>query len=424
MFDSNLINVRMLDPARGIDASVDITIRNGIIISCKPAAGSGKMRYIVTPGLRDVHVHFRDPGDTDSETIETGAAAAAAGGFTCVTTMPNTNPAGDSVEWLRTQIEQTSLPVRIAPSACITKGRAGKECADLEALAKAGAAAFTDDGSTVPDSNVLFEAMERAAALGVPVMDHAVLPGFLQGGVIRECPAAVKFNLKTMPIEAETKAIERDIELARRTGCRLHIQHISTAEGVELVRRAKKEGLKVSAEATPHHLALSADDIPCDDANWKMAPPLGSRADVKALRRGVMDGTLELFATDHAPHCAAKKRGGFQSGANGIVGLETAAAVTWETMVQEEGMAPLEWARRWCRAPALLIGEKPASLSEGAMADFAVFDTMAHYTVNPESFKSKSRNTPFSGMEFSLQPVATVFNGRIVYGHEFLQQAF
>ena len=291
-------------------------------------------RWLVVPGgMRDVHVHFRDPGVPEAETRATGAQAAAAGGFTCVTTMPNTTPAGDSPEWLREQIEDASLPVRIAPSACITKGRLGREVADLEGLAAAGAVAFTDDGSFVEDAHVMEEAMRRAAKLGKPVMQHAVVPSLLAGGVMRDCAVARRFGLPVMPPEAETEAVRRDIAICRVTGCALHVQHISCAGTVELIRAARREGLPVTGEATPHHLLLSCDDIPADDANWKMAPPLGSRADVAAIRAGVKDGTLGLFATDHAPHPAAKKQGGFRAAANGIVGLETAAAITWQAML-------------------------------------------------------------------------------------------
>ena len=367
-------------------------------------------RYLVVPGgLRDVHVHFRDPGVPEAETRATGAQAAAAGGFTCVTTMPNTTPAGDSPEWLRGQIEDASLPVRIAPSACITKGRLGREVADLEALAAAGAVAFTDDGSFVEDAHVMEAAMRRAARLGKPVMQHAVVPSLLAGGVMRACAAARRLGLPVMPPEAETEAVRRDIAICRVTGCALHVQHISCAGTVELIRAARREGLPVTGEATPHHLLLSCDDIPGDDANWKMAPPLGSREDVAAIREGVKDGTLGFFATDHAPHPAARKQGGFRTAANGIVGLETAAAVTWQAMVVEEGMAPADWIARWTTGPAALIGETPAPPGE----NFTVLDLRADRRVDPASFRTRSRNQPFAGMRFPAWPVLTVFNGKV-----------
>ena len=352
-------------------------------------------RWLVVPGgLRDVHVHFRDPGVPEAETRATGAQAAAAGGFTCVTTMPNTTPAGDTAEWLREQIED-----------------AGREVADLEALAAAGAVAFTDDGSFVEDARVMEEAMRRAAKLGRPVMQHAVVPALLAGGVMRDCAVARRSGLPVMPPEAETEAVRRDIAICRVTGCALHVQHISCAGTVELIRAARREGLPVTGEATPHHLLLSCDDIPADDANWKMAPPLGNRADVAAIRAGVKDGTLGLFATDHAPHPAAKKQGGFRAAANGIVGLETAAAITWQAMVVEEGMAPADWIARWTTGPAALLGETPAP----AETNFTVLDLQANRTVDPAAFKTKSRNQPFAGMRFAAWPVLTVYNGKVTH---------
>jgi len=367
-------------------------------------------RYLVVPGgLRDVHVHFRDPGTPAAETRATGAAAAAAGGFTCVTTMPNTTPAGDNPAWLREQIEDAALPVRIAPSACISRGRLGRETADLEALAAAGACAFTDDGAFVSDARVMEDALRRAAALGKPVMQHAVVPALLAGGVLRDGPVARAHGLPVMPPAAEIEAVRRDIALCRVTGCALHIQHISCADTVELIRAARREGLPVTGEATPHHLLLSCEDIPADDANWKMAPPLGTPEDVAALREGVLDGTLGLFATDHAPHPAETKTGGFRTGANGIVGLETAAAITWHVMVERCGMAPADWIARWTTGPAALIGETPAP------DDFTVLDLLADRTVEPARFRTKSRNMPFAGLRFAAWPVLTVHNGKVVY---------
>jgi dihydroorotase len=353
-------------------------------------------RYLKFKGFRDVHVHFRDPGMPIAETRRSGAAAAAAGGFTCVTTMPNTTPAGDSVAWLREQIEDTSLPVRIAPSACISKGRLGKEIADLERLAEAGAVAFTDDGSFVDDENLMREAMRRAAALGKPVMQHAVVPSILGAGVIRDCAVARKYGLPVMAPEAETEAVRRDIRLCRDTGCALHIQHISCAGTVEQIRAAQKEGLPVTGEATPHHILFSCEDIPDNDANWKMAPPLGNADDRAAIRAAVKDGTLGIFATDHAPHPFASKQGGFIGTANGIIGLEVAVAVTYHVMVEQEGMDVNEWAKRWTEGPARLIGEEPDGET--------VLDLQANRTVDADTFRSLSRNMPYMGLRFSAWP--------------------
>jgi len=415
---ANLVlrDVRILDPARGIDRVCDLAVADGRFAE-RAAPGAREIDasgLAAAPGLRDVHVHFRDPGTPAAETNLTGAAAAAAGGFTCVTPMPNTTPAGDSPEWIRSLLS-LRLQTRIAPCACITAGRAGRETADLEALAAAGALAFTDDGSYVADAAVMEDAMVRAARLGLPVMQHAVDPVLLGGGVMRDCRVAREHGLKTMPPEAETAAVERDIALCRKTGCALHIQHISCAGTVDLIRAAQREGLPVGGEASPHHLALCADDIPGDDANWKMAPPLGTAEDRAAVRAAVADGTLALFATDHAPHSAEAKSGGFARAANGIIGLETALAVTWEVMVLGCGMPAIDWAERWTCGPARLLGAEAPSLAPGAAADFVLFDPHADAEVRPETFFSKSRNTPFGGMRFAARPVMTVCGGRTTY---------
>lgn len=360
------------------------------------------------PGFVDVHVHFRDPGVPAAETTASGLAAARRGGFAAVVTMPNTSPACDSPDAVRYQLDRAAASeagrdVALFPSACITKGRLGSEVADLEALAAAGAALFTDDGSYVASDRVMEEAMERAAALGIAVCDHAMDPAALAGGVVRDCPLARRLGLPVVPVECETRAVRRDLSICRVTGCRLHIQHISTAEGVSLVRDAQKEGLPVSAEATPHHLLFACEEIAADDARFKMAPPLGNREDRAELRRAVKDGVL-MFATDHAPHPPETKDRGFLKSANGIVGLETAVPATWRAMVEEEGMAPEAWARAWWDMPRGVLAPslrgRFAALGETTVA---VGGTRA---VDPSSFASLSRNCPYGGMEFSCWPVA------------------
>ena len=387
------------------------------------------------PGFVDVHVHFRDPGVPEAETTATGLAAAARGGFGAVVTMPNTTPACDSPEAIRRQkVERKGgggEGTVIFPSACITKGRAGREVADLEALAEAGAAFFTDDGSYVADDKVMEAAMERVAALNMVVCQHAMDPQELKGGVIRDCPLARKLNLPIISVETETKAIRRDLSLCRETGCRLHIQHISTAAGVALVRDAQKEGLPVTAEATPHHLLLTCDDLTVDDANFKMAPPLGNREDRAELRKAVKDGVL-MFATDHAPHPAAKKALGFAKSANGIIGLETAIPITYAVMVEEEGMPVEKWAEAWWKLPRDIIGIGSIRVGLGSIGSTRVglgpieavgsTDAMdaketlkdlirsttvvvgAERAVDVSSFASLSRNCPYDGMKWRCWP--------------------
>ena len=387
------------------------------------------------PGFVDVHVHFRDPGVPEAETTASGLAAADRGGFAAVVTMPNTTPACDSPEAIEEQRKKEKGKRKkcgclLIPSACITKGRLGKEVADLEALAEAGAAFFTDDGSYVADDKVMEEAMNRIAALNMVVCQHAMDPDEQKGGVIRDCALARKLNLPIISVETETKAIRRDLSLCRETGCRLHIQHISTAAGVALVRNAQKEGLPVTAEATPHHLLLTCDDIPLNDSAlapnssliphpsslYKMAPPLGNREDRAELRKAVKDGVL-MFATDHAPHPAAKKSLGFAKSANGIIGLETAIPITYAVMVEEEGMSVESWARAWYEMPRDII--RIGSLgTEGALeSGSAARPTVPAMTlkdtkivigeeraVDINSFASLSRNCPYNGMKFRCWP--------------------
>ena len=376
-------------------------------------------KTLTFPGFIDVHVHFRDPGVPEAETTASGLEAARRGGFAAVVTMPNTTPACDSPEWMdyqRTQAPSTSaallrestssaLPSEstiLLPSACITKGRLGHEVANLEALAKAGAAFFTDDGSYVADDKVMEEAMRRAAALGMCICEHAMDPKEVKDGVIRDCKLARIRHLPIIPVSAETVAIRRDLAICRVTGCRLHIQHISTAEGVALVRDAQKEGLPVTAEATPHHLLLSCEEIPRDDANYKMAPPLGNNEDRAELRRAVKDGIL-MFATDHAPHPAAKKSLGFAASANGIIGLETAIPLTWVTMVEGEGMSPDAWAQAWWKMPRGILSPRAAARLDDACE--TVIDVGEWRVIEVAKFASLSRNCPYDGFESNCWPV-------------------
>lgn len=357
------------------------------------------------PGFTDVHVHFREPGMEIAETLRSGVAAADAGGFSAVVVMPNTTPAGDSPEWIARQTAASTDRVRVFASASITKGRAGAEVADLERLADAGAAFFTDDGAYVADTKVMEEAMKRAADLDMCICQHAMDPAVLDGGVIRDCPLARRLSLRVIPPETETVAIERDLSLCRVTGCRLHVQHISTARGVELVRGAQREGLPVTAEATPHHLLLCCEEIPSDDANYKMAPPLGNREDLAELRRAVKDGVL-MFATDHAPHPAATKNLGFAASANGIIGLESAIAITYAVMVEEEGMDIARWAEAWWKLPRYIV--RGLSVPEDVCAPDVLAATAVSVgearRFDVASLKSLSRNCPYDKTEWRCRP--------------------
>ena len=363
-------------------------------------------KTLTFPGFIDVHVHFRDPGVPGAETTASGLEAARRGGFAAVVTMPNTTPACDSPEWMdyqRKAARDAGAETILLPSACITNGRLGHEVAELEALAEAGAAFFTDDGSYVADDKVMEEAMRRAGRLGMCICEHAMDPMEVKDGVIRDCDLARQCRLPVIPVSAETVAIRRDLSICRVTGCRLHIQHISTAEGVELVRAAQKEVLPVTAEATPHHLLLSCEEIPRNDANYKMAPPLGNDEDRAELRRAVKDGVL-MFATDHAPHPAAKKSLGFEASANGIIGLETAVPLTWMAMVEDEGMTPEAWAEAWWKMPRSILSPCAAKRLDSARK--TTVEVGERRVVEVAKFASLSRNCPYDGMESVCWPLA------------------
>ncbi|MEG1933833.1 MAG: dihydroorotase [Kiritimatiellia bacterium] len=410
---------RLIDPATGRDEMGAFYVTADGVIAAVPEKlpAEGKLTIvdrpglIVVPGLCDVHVHFRDPGATDAEDLISGSAAAANGGFTRVVTMPNTLPATDTPALVH-RAATALTTVSIYPSACGTVSRAGKLCAPLEALAEAGAAVFTDDGAMISNPETMKIVMMRAKKLGKPVMDHAVRPDLARGGMIRDCPVARTLALPIFPPEAEVEAVRDDIARCRETGCALHLQHLSCAGSVELIRAARAEGLPVTAEVTPHHLAWAAEDIPGDDGNWRMNPPLGTRADVAALRAGLLDGTLTLFATDHAPHSRASKARGFKAAPFGIIGLETAVAVTWEVMVRQCGMTPLAWAEHWITAPNQLLGLPVPTLAHGAVAEWTLIDPELEWVVDPAKMASKSADSPWVGQRLRGKALATYRKGR------------
>ncbi len=415
-----ITGARIIDPAMGRDETGDLYIENGVFAPRPPVLPSGVRRIdarglVAAPGLWDIHVHFRDPGAPDAETLASGAAAAAAGGFTTVATMPNTSPVCDTPAWVAYQA-RADLPVTVLPSACITNGRAGGEPADLEALARAGAAAFTDDGAMVADDAVMAAAMRRIRPLGKVVMEHAVVPALARSGMIRDCPAARRLDLPLFPPEAETEAVARDIRLCRETGCPVHIQHLSCAGSVALIHAAQAGGVAVSAEATPHHLALAAEAIPGDDGNYRMNPPLGTRADVAVLRDAVRDGTISALATDHAPHTPASKARGFRAAPFGVIGLETAVGATFGVLVAERGMPLLDFIARWTTGPAAVLRLPPPALAPGHVADLVLLDLETPWRVDPSRFRSRARNCPFAGATLVGRAALTVSRGRVTHG--------
>lgn len=413
---------RLIDPSTNTNEVKDLFIKDGVIAETPSAVPPGAEvidanGLVVVPGLIDVHVHLREPGGEDAETIETGSRAAARGGFTTIVAMPNTKPPLDTPErvaQVKKRGEEIGL-VRVIPSACITAGRDGRDVADLKALASAGAGVFTDDGCTVPSDETMKRAMTLAAALNLTIMDHAQDREMEKNGVMHEGEFSKHWKLPGIPSEAEIKIIRRDIDLARRTGCAVHIQHVSTKEGVDLICEARKRGLRVSGELTPHHLALTDADVKADDANFKMNPPLRSTADREALVRGIVDGSLQAFATDHAPHTAAAKARGFLQAPFGIVGLENAVGVTFTELVTTGLMDLGTWIHRWTAGPARLLGLPDPGLKPGAPASIALLDLNSKWTVRAQTFASKSRNTPFEGRELTGRAVRTIYRGKTVW---------
>lgn len=413
---------RWMDPARGTSGEGTVWIHGGRMHFTAPPAGTPVQRLNaagqwIVPGLLDLHVHLREPGNEAAETIRSGTRAAAAGGFTAIVCMPNTRPPLDTPESVAQQLSLAAAAgfCRLLPSACLTVGRSGKTVAPLDALVRAGAAAFTDDGCTVMDDPVMREAMQRARALNRAVMDHAQDTNAEARGCMHEGEASARFGLPGIPSSAEADVIERDIRLSRETGCALHIQHITSREGVEAVRRARAEGLPVTAEVTPHHLALCDTDMPGPDPNWKMNPPLRGARDRDALRQAVLDGVVTCLATDHAPHTAESKNQGMRHAPFGVVGLETAVGVTWTELVQPGRMGMLDWLRLWTTGPASVLGLPAPAIADGAVADITVLDLESEWVVDPSKFLSLSRNTPFAGRTLRGRAVATFLQGTCVF---------
>ena len=418
-------NGLLIDPSQDRTETGDLFVREGRIapLPARPPAEAiviDASGLIVAPGFIDLHVHLREPGGEDAETIETGSKAAARGGFTTIVSMPNTQPPidiPDRVAFVRNRAESAGL-VRVLPSACITQGREGLALTELEQLALAGAAAFTDDGSTVPADELMRSAMERAARLSLPIMDHAHHRELERKGVMHEGEFSRRWKLPGIPSSAESRVVARDIELAGQTGCSLHIQHVSTRESVERIRQARERGLRITGEATPHHLALTDADIDPANANFKMNPPLRTPDDRQALIDGIRDGILTTFATDHAPHTAQAKARGFLEAPFGIVGLETAVGVTYSLLVQAGIIDRPTWIKRWTVGPAHVLGLKPPSLAEGNAADLVLLDLSTEWKVQADQFQSRSRNTPFEGWKLTGRAAYTIGRGKIAWNRE------
>ncbi|MBM3461369.1 MAG: dihydroorotase [Armatimonadetes bacterium] len=368
---------------------------------------------IVAPGLVDMHVHFREPGREEKETVESGSRAAVRGGFVAVGVMPNTAPPIDTPEGVRYQLERQSL-CRILPIACITVAQKGEALTDLAALKAAGAVAFSDDGRCVMNADLMRRALAQAKALDVPMIGHEEDHHLTVGGAANEGEHAARQNIPGMPIAAEDIIVARDILLAEATGGRMHVAHLSSARSVAMIREAKRRGISVTAEVTPHHLLLTDAELSRQDAHYKMNPPLRTERDRQALIEGLADTTIDAIATDHAPHTSAEKTVPFSQAAFGVIGVETALPVLLDRLVRP-GLISLErLIDALSTAPARILGTDLGEIAVGRPACLTVLDLDAEETIEPGRFESKSRNTPFEGWTVRGLPVLTMVDGRVV----------
>ncbi len=411
---------RIIDPARHIDQIGDIGIRDGVLTDpaqLKNPEVVDISGLVAAPGFIDIHVHLRHPGNTAAETIASGTRAAAAGGFTSVVAMPNTTPPADNagaIEYLR-QLAVHSGVVKVLSCGCLTKNREGREMAGIGALAQAGVVAFSDDGGCVQDHALMRHIAEYLKPFRLPILEHCEEKQLAAGGVMHEGKWSVLLGMRGMSAAAEELIIARDILLARMTGTRFHMQHVSTAGSVELIRQARKEGLPFTGEVTPHHLSLTDECVKTYDTNYKMNPPLRSESDRQALLAGLADGTLTVIATDHAPHTETTKLVEFDAAPFGIIGLETALAVSL-TYLYHTGVLTLpQVIAKLTSGPAEVIASKAGTLAPGSPADITVFDPDREYTVDPAKFYSQSRNTPYGGMKLKGVVHHTFVDGRPVF---------
>jgi len=410
-------NGTVIDPSRKLFAKQDVFIRDGVVVDSLPSTAdqiidaSGK--YVV-PGLIDVHVHLREPGDEEEETIASGAAAAVAGGFTTVCCMPNTKPALDNeaaIEFVIRESERVGL-ANVIPIGAITKNREGKELAEIGSMLARGAIALSDDGTGVNDASVMRKALQYTKMFDALIMQHCEAHE-LAGGCMNGGTVSTALGLMGIPSEAEQLMIARDVLLNRLIGCRYHVQHISSAFSVELVRRAKADGIPITAEVAPHHLLLTDESCRSYDTNFKMNPPLRTQADVDACIKGVVDGTIDILATDHAPHLAEEKELEFQHAPFGILGLETAVGLYAKALVTPGHVDWMKLIDLMSTAPAKLVRLDKGSLATGKIADVTVIDPNLRWTVDAADFKSKSTNSPFVGWELTGRATSTIVSGQV-----------
>ncbi|MFM7183598.1 MAG: dihydroorotase [Planctomycetota bacterium] len=415
---------RVVDPAQGIDRVDDLLVRDGQVVSVGHGGGQPLGRadetidaggLIVAPGLVDMHVHLREPGREEDETIETGTRAALAGGFTSVACIPNTEPPIDTqaaVEFIHQKATRADT-CNVFVVACVSRGREGKELAEIGQLVEAGAVAFSDDGAPVYDAELMRRAFEYCRMFDKPILAHEEVLELSSGGVMHEGLVSLVLGLGGMPAAAEEVLIGRDVALAEVTGGRLHAMHVSTAGGVALIRETKRKGIRVTAEACPHHFTLTDESLRGFDSNFKMSPPLRTAADVEAIIEGLVDGTIDCIATDHAPHAREKKMLELDRAPFGILGLETALGLSVTRLVHTGRLGWPRLVEALSTLPARILGINRGTLRPGAVADVTLIDPALTWTVDVSEFRSKSVNSPFHGWTLQGRAVATIVGGRV-----------
>lgn len=416
---------RVLDPASGRDGVADVLLDDGKVVAVDASLDAAGAERIdargcwVTPGFVDLHAHLREPGQEYKEDIASGGRSAVAGGFTTVCCMANTHPVNDDpavTDYILDRARNDS-PARVLPIAAATRGLEGKIMTEMASLQRAGAVAFSDDGRTIMDGAVMRRVLEYARMIGLPVSVHAEDCHLVGHGVVNEGPVSTKLGLPGNPGVAETVLVARDLVLAEVTGAHLHVGHVSTAGAVEMIRNARERGVHVTAEVTPHHLTLTDEETLGYDTNTKMAPPLRSRADVQACRRGLVDGVIDAIATDHAPHAPHEKDVEFTAAPPGVLGFETAFPVVME-LVRSAEITPIELIRRLTSGPARVFRRNAGTLAVGALGDVAVLDPEREWVYDPLKGFSKSHNSPWAGRTLRGRAVVTLVEGRVVYDVE------